>query len=235
MSGALILTLCALAGVTGYAALHRAVVGLQQPVSRTHLLFSCMSAVVTLYVIAKIVGYRADSAGELVSARRLEVAAAIVIGGLMPWFVSAYLGTRRRVVEITTSLFCAVFFLLTLVLPFGLVFSAMPSLTRITFPWGETLTDIRVHDRTTVFAIGISGMFVSYAWGIVPALRQYSAGKDQRASLVLASSLGLPAFGLLYNQLVNLKVLPGIHIAEFCFIGLVVALDLELSRKLHHR
>lgn len=169
------MTLCALAGLSGYASLHHAVIGLQRPVNRIHLLFVC--AAVTLYVVAKVSGYRADSAAHLVSARRLEVATALVIGGLMPWFVRAYMGRRRRTLEIATTAFCAIFFLVTLLLPFGLAFSAMPRLIRITFPWGETLTDVRVHDRTTLLAVGVTGMFISYAWGIVPALRQFWAGK----------------------------------------------------------
>ena len=75
MSGILVLTLCALAGVIAYAALHNGIIGLQRPVHRTHLLFAVLCVTITVYVGAKAAAYGAEKPAALVAMRRLEIAA----------------------------------------------------------------------------------------------------------------------------------------------------------------
>jgi PAS domain S-box-containing protein len=231
MSAILVLTLCALAGVIAYAALHNGIIGLQRPVHRTHLLFAVLCVTITVYVGAKAAAYGAEKPAALVAMRRLEIAASIVFAGVLPWFVGAYLDIRRRRQQAAMSLFCALLFAANLALPWGLAFAELPGATRITLPWGERVTDLRVLHPTPWFVVGVAGFYAIFGWCTCAAWRQYRIGGHRRGSLTLAACLALLILGLTYNHLVNLERLPGMHVAEFSFIGMIVLLDFELARE----
>lgn len=231
MSEILVLTLCALAGVIAYAALHNAIVGLQRPVHRTHLLFAVICVAITVYVGAKAGAYRAETAASLVALRRLEIGASIVFTAVLPWFVAAYLGLRPSRVIMAMSAFCGLLLVLNLALPWGLAFPEQPTASRIALPWGEQVTDLRVHRASPWFVLGSAGFYVIFGWCTLAAWRQYRSGTNRRGALILAACLALLILGLLYNHLVNIELVPGVHAAEFSFIAMLVLLDFELARE----
>ncbi|MGO4391689.1 sensor histidine kinase [Variovorax sp. M-6] len=231
MSEFLVLTLCALTGVIAYATLHNGLIGLQRPVHRTHLLFACLCATLTVYVGAKTGAYRSESAEGLVAMRRLELGASLVFAGVMPWFVGAYLAIRRWRLQAAMSLGCVIFFIANLVQPWGAAFPEMPEATRITLPWGEQVTDLRVHRASAWFVFGALWFYVIFGWCTYAALREHLAGRHRRGSLTLAACLAILLLGMLYNHLVNLQLAPGVHAAEFSFVALIVMLDFDLSRE----
>lgn len=231
MSGILVSTLCALAGVIAYAALHNGIIGLQRPVHRTHLLFALICVTITVYVAAKAGAYRAETGTSLVAMRRLELGASIVFAGVLPWFVGAYLSIKPRRLQVAMSLFCALLFAANLTLPWGVAFAELPGAAQITLPWGERVTDLRVRHATPWFTVGAAGYFVIFGWCTYAALRQFRVGSNRRSSLTLAACLAILILGLSYNQLVNLERAPGVHAAEFSFIALIVLLDFELARE----
>ncbi|MDM0014465.1 PAS domain-containing protein [Variovorax sp. J22P168] len=231
MSEILVLTLCGLSGVVGYAALHNAIIGLQRPIHRMHLLFACMCATILVYVVAKTCAYRAETGAALVAMRRLELQAAIVFTALLPWFYGAYLRLRPRRAQWGVTLVCAALFALNAWLPWGLAFTSLPGADPVLLPWGERVTDLRVFHPTPWFVAGATFMGLVFLWGAKLGLRQYRAGHNRRGSLTLAGCMLMVVLGLVYNHLVNLQWAPGVHVAEFSFIGLVVMLDVELSRE----
>ncbi|MDM0035889.1 ATP-binding protein [Variovorax sp. J22P271] len=231
MSGILVSTLCALAGVIAYAALHNGIVGLQRPVHRTHLLFAVLCVTITVYVGAKAGAYGAETAAALVAMRRLELGASMVFAGVLPWFVGAYLHIRRRRQQVAMSLFCALIFVVNLALPWGVGFAELPGAAQITLPWGERVTDLRVFHATPWFVLGVAGYYAIFGWCTHAAWCQYRIGGHRRSSLTLAACLAILILGLTYNHLVNLGLAPGVHAAEFSFIGMIVLLDFELARE----
>ncbi|MDM0019303.1 sensor histidine kinase [Variovorax saccharolyticus] len=231
MSAFLVLTLSVLTGVIAYAALHNGVIGLQRPVHRPHLLFACLCVTITVYVSAKTGAYRAESATQLVAMRRLELSASTVFTGLLPWFVSAYLQLPARRPLVAMSMACAALLVANLWLPWGVAFTGVPDAMQIVLPWGEQVTDLRVHRASVWFVFGASLYYLVYGWCAWAALREYRAGRNRRSSLTLAACLLLLMLGMLYNHLVNLEWVPGVHLAEFTFIAMVVLLDFELARE----
>ncbi|MDM0029636.1 sensor histidine kinase [Variovorax saccharolyticus] len=231
MNEPFVLTLCALAGVVAYAALHNGIVGLQRPVHRTHLLFAVVCAAIAAYVGAKTGGYRASTPDGLVRMSRVEIGASIVFAGVLPWFVGAYLNIRARRLQVAMSLACALFFIANLSSPWGLVFAAMPAATEVTLPWGERVTDLRVFHPTPLYVIGALCYYLIFGWCAFAALQRVRAGGHRRGSQSLAACLLLLIGGMFYNHLVDLQIVPGVHVAEFTFLALVVLLDFELARE----
>ncbi|MDM0082301.1 ATP-binding protein [Variovorax sp. J31P179] len=231
MSEPFVLTMCALAGVIAYAALHNGIVGLQRPVHRTHLLFAVVCATITFYVGAKTGAYRASTPAGLVSMRRVEIGASIVFTGVLPWFVGAYLHIRARRLQVAMSLACALLFVANLWTPWGLAYAGMPATAEITLPWGERVTDPRVFHPTPLYVIGVLCYYLIFGWCAFAALQRVRAGEHRRGSLSLAACLLLLIGGMFYNHLVDLQIVPGVHVAEFTFLALVVLLDFELARE----
>ncbi|MDM0022885.1 two-component system sensor histidine kinase NtrB [Variovorax saccharolyticus] len=163
--------------------------------------------------------------------RRVEIGASIVFAGLLPWFVGAYLNIRARHLQAAMSFVCVLFFVANLWSPWGLAFAAMPAAAGITLPWGERVTDLRVLNPTPLFVVGVLGYYLIFGWCAFAALRRYRTGENRRGSLTLAGCVLLLIGGMFYDHLVNLRWIPGVHVAEFTFLALVVLLDFELARE----
>jgi diguanylate cyclase (GGDEF)-like protein len=223
--------LAVLAGLCFYAGMHHLWVGWRPP-DRMHLLFGLLCLVVSAYVLAKLGGYRADSAQELVATRRLVVACAAIILGLLPWFVAAYTGETRRAPLVVLSLISALLFATNLALPFGIFYSQLPEFHRITLPWGETVADLRQHRPNPWFYTALILYFSVFIHAGLACVRQFRRGDRQRAR-----SLGLALavfFALtLTNQAVNFGELEFVHAGEFGFVALVLLMDWSMSQELH--
>jgi diguanylate cyclase (GGDEF)-like protein len=224
-------SLAILAGLCLYAALYHLWMGWRRPPDHVHLLFGLLSLVVTAYVLAKLGSYRADTAQELVAMRRLVVACAAMILGLLPWFAAAYSGEARRAPLIALSLASVVLFAANQILPYGVFFAEMPELRHITLPWGETVTDLRQHKPNPWFYVALILYFSVFIYALLACVRQFRSGDRQRArSLGLALAVFF-AFSLI-NQAVNFGLIEFIHTAEFGFVALVLLMNWSMSQEL---
>ncbi|MDM0072734.1 hypothetical protein [Variovorax sp. J31P207] len=150
---------------------------------------------------------------------------------MLPWFVGAYLNIRARRLQVVMSFACVLLFIANLWSPWGLAYAAMPAAAEITLPWGERVTDLRVFHPTPWFVAGVLGFYFIFGWCAFAAFRRFRAGENRRGSLTLSACLLLLIGGMFCNHLVNLQWIPGVHVAEFTFIALVVLLDFELARE----
>lgn len=234
MNGILAPVLYGLSGICAYAALNHALAAWRRPTDRAQLLFTGMCVAVGLYVVAKAGAYQTDTAQELVAARRLELSFALVFLAALPWFIAEYTAVRPRWLLAGLSTLMAAVFVANLTLPYGISFVEFPEVQRLTLPWGEQVTDLRVHQRGAWQNAGWLGIFVIFGYGIFACVQQYRRGAH-RMALTLSCGLGLFIGLTLFNLIVNLGLVRFTHTAEFGFIGLVVVMSLGLTRELRER
>jgi diguanylate cyclase (GGDEF)-like protein/PAS domain S-box-containing protein len=223
--------LAILSGVCLYAAVQHTWVGLRRPPQRAHLLFALLSLAVSLYVLAKLGAYRADSVQTLVDMRRAEFSFIVLIFSALSWFAAAYTGEWSRPWLTVLNTWVIVLFVANLVLPLGIFFVQEPEVQRLVLPWGERVTDLRVHQRGAWFYAALSGVLLSFVHAGQVCVRQYQRGERGRAK---AFALALAVFVslIMFNQAVNFGHIEFVHTAEFGFIALVLLMSRALGREL---
>lgn len=233
MSAVLLTSLYVLAGVCAYAGLQHGLIAWRRPLplERTHLLFSLLCPGVVWYVLAKAGAYQANSPQGLVELRRWEVSAGVVVLALLPWFVAEYTGMRPIWPAAGLSAFMLLMLAANLALPYGLGFVELPPLERLTLPWGEEVTDLRVYKRSAWHHGGWVGILAILVYSCVACAYQYRLGARRRA-LVLLVGIGLFFAFTLFNQVVNFGLVRFAHTAEFGFLSLVVVMNQGLIQEL---
>ncbi|HEY5603213.1 MAG TPA: ATP-binding protein [Gammaproteobacteria bacterium] len=229
----LTITLPLLAGVCLYAAVHHLWLGLRRPVRAAHVWFALLGVLTASYVLAKLGAYRATTPQELVAMRRAEVLLAIAIFNALPWFAARYCGLRgcgKPLIAISVA--ALVLFIATIVLPFGITFVELPVVQEFVLPWGERVTDLRVHARSAWFYAGWVFILASFAFSAAMCARQYRRGERRKAA-ALVSALAVFLVFVLFNQVVNLGLVNFMHTAEFGFVALVLVMSVGLSHELH--
>jgi diguanylate cyclase (GGDEF)-like protein/PAS domain S-box-containing protein len=221
-----------LAGLCLFAAVHHLWIGWHRPQQKVHLLFGLLCLVAVAYVLAKLGTYRANSAQELVVMRGLVVACAAVFLGVFPWFVAEYTGESRRMPLVVLGAMAVFFFAANFILPYGLYYAELPRLEHITLPWGETVTDLRMHKPNSWFYAALAFFLLSFLYAGYACARQYLHGNRDRArSLGLAIAVFFVL--ALFNQAVNFGGLNFVHTAEFGFVALILLMNWSLSQELH--
>jgi diguanylate cyclase (GGDEF)-like protein/PAS domain S-box-containing protein len=220
-----------LAGLCLYAAIHHLSIGWRKPPQQVHLLFGLLCLVVAAYVLAKLGTYRTDTAQELVAMRSLVTSLAAVFLGIFPWFVAAYTNETRRTPLIVLSATWGIMLMVNLALPLGIFFTELPELHRITLPWGETVTDLRMHKPNVWFYIALGLFFLTFLYVGYACVRQYRRGERQRARS-LGWALAVFFVLALGNQAVNFGEIEFVHTAEFGFVAMVLLMNWSLSQEL---
>ena len=227
MSAILVPSLYVMSGVCVYAALHHGFAFKRRRVSRIHLLFAVMSLLAAAVIMVRAGAYGAQSGNELMLMRRWEIAFFCVFSSLFLWFVAEYTGIRVRKLLLGLSALWALLFVVNLALPYGIQFIELPRLSYFTLPWGESVVDLRVLQRTPWHKVMWAAYLVGFGYGLYACYALYRKGQQQRAR-VLAWAVGIFLVFSLFNVIVNLGLVQFVHVVEFGYIGLIVLMDLEL-------
>jgi PAS domain S-box-containing protein len=226
MSGILIPTLYFMSGVCAFAALHHALAFMRRRVNRMHLLFA-LTSILTAGLMARAGAYAAQTVNELVMMRRLEVAFVCAFSPIFLWFVAEYSGFRPRKLLVGLTVFWAMLFAINLGLPYGVQFIDLPRLTYFQLPWGESVVDLRVLERSLWHNLMWLGVLAILGFGLFASYDQYRKGDRQRGR-ALAWALGVFTFFALFNVAVNHGLVEFVHTSDFGFIALIVLMDLEM-------
>ena len=227
MTAALIPTLYVMSGVCAFAALHQGLAYARRRGSHIHLLFALLSVSVMVMILAKAGAYQAETAQALVVLRKWEVSAITFLFVFLSWFVANFTGVRHRKLLIGLSVFWALLFAVNLALPYGIYHNALPTLTPLELPWGETVNDLHVPVYPTWLNIGWLGIIVVMGYSVHATIAQYRRGQRERAR-VLAWALGVFFASILFNLLVNWEIIDFIHLSDFGFISMLIMMDLEM-------
>gem|GEM_PF-3495644 len=222
------------AGVCLYAAVHHAWIGLRGPTRPEHVWFALLSLFVALYVLAKLAAYGATTSEMLVYFRRIDISCAIILFGVLPWFVTVYVGSPLRAPAWLLSIIAAIILAVNWALPNGLYFQELPTLQYIGLPWGEQIVDMRVQRPTWLFHIAWAFLLVDFVYCLYLGFRQLRQGaREQAVALLLA--LAIFFVFVLFNRAVNAGLVSFIHTGEFGFISLVLLMGAALSHELRRR
>jgi len=227
MSTLLIPTLHVMSGICAFAAMHHSLAAIRRRVNRIHNLFALLCLVIMALLLAKAGAYQAHTVPELVALRKWEGSAVCLFFMLFPWFIAEYTGVRPRKLLLGLSAFWAMMFAVNLSLPYGFQYVDLPRLTYFDLPWGETVIDLRVLQRSTAHKVGWLGIIAVMAFSTYAAVIQYRRGQQQKARS-LAWALGLFFAFILFNLAANLELVRFVHLSDFGFIALLVKMDLEM-------
>ncbi|HLF97916.1 MAG TPA: PAS domain-containing protein, partial [Methylococcaceae bacterium] len=220
-----------LSGLCAYAALHHGLVALRRPVERTQLLFAAIAFLVSAYIVAKAGAYQSETAAQLVSMRRWEMSLGLGVFVILPWFVNRYTEIRLGWFAAFLSAYMAAMVTINQMLPYGGGFIEFPTLQFFTLPWGETVADLRVRQRSGWFLAAWSGLYLVMAYSVWACVCQHRRGARRKA-VTFAFALGLFFALTLFNQVVNFGLVNFIHTAEFGFVALLLVMSLGLTREL---
>ncbi|MCI0505836.1 MAG: ATP-binding protein [Gammaproteobacteria bacterium] len=222
-----------LAGVCLYAAVHHLWLGLRRPVHVAHVWFAVLGVVAACYLLVKLGAYHATAPQELVGMRRAEGLLVIVFFAALPWFAARYCDLRGYGMALSAlNAVGLALFIANLTLPYGMFFPNLPEIQTLLLPWGERITDLRVHHRSNWFQAGLLYVFASFALSLAMCARHYRQGERSKA-VELAATLGLFLILVLFNQLVNFGLVNFVHTAEFGFVAMIILMSSVLSHELH--
>jgi len=227
MSTLLIPTLHIMSGICAFAAMHHSLAAIRRRVNRIHNLFALLCLVIMALLLAKAGAYQAHTVPELVALRKWEGSAVCLFFMLFPWFIAEYTGVQPRKLLLGLSAFWAMMLAVNLSLPYGFQYVDLPRLTYFDLPWGETVVDLRILQRSTAHKVGWLGIIAVMALSTYAAVIQYRRGQQQKARS-LAWALGLFFAFILFNLAANLELVRFVHLSDFGFIALLVKMDLEM-------
>lgn len=221
-------TLYTLSGISLYAALHHGFIGMRRPIEKMHLLFALMCLTVSLYILTKAWAYKAVTVQELVEVRRWEVVLVCILFYLLPSFVARYTGVASRQLLVGLAIFWGSMLMISLLLPYGIQYVEMPTLTNMVLPWGETVLNLRAPRPGVWHNIGCLGILFVMGYCTYACYNQYRRGRSGRARNL---ALGLTLFfsSILFDIAVNHGYINFFHLAELGFLGLVMIMSLGLT------
>ena len=227
MSTFFIPALYVMSGACAFAALHHGLAAMRRRVNHIHRLFALLSLAIMGMVLARTGAYQASSAEMLVVMRNWEVTTVCFFFSLFPWFIAEYTGIRPRRLLVGLSIFFILIFMLNLILPYGIQFTALPRLTYLDLPWGERVVDLRVPHPPLPHSIGWGGILVALTFSLVACVAQYRQGQRKKAR-ALGWALGVFILFVVSNLVINRTGLAFVHTSDFGFIALLVLMDLEI-------
>ena len=198
--------LCGVAGVSGYAAFLHGRLASRSPTRGVHLLFSVLCVLATLCMIARIGELGAEGSEDTSSLRQMGLAACMLYLALLPWFIRAYTGERRR-----THLF-------------------VQSGCLLLIPVAEWLLS---HGSTARYGwLGVlwAGIGFTLGWSLYASWRQFRLGMRRRA-LALGAGLLLLLATLLTHLLSDLGLHDVPRLGALGLAALLIPMSLELDRE----
>jgi PAS domain S-box-containing protein len=227
MSGIFLPTLYVISGIYAYSALHHGLSVLRRQVNRNHLLFALLCLLAAALTLARAGAYQAQTAQTLVEMRRWEVLAGSLFLSLFPWFIAKLTGIRPRRLLIGLTLFWSLIFAVNLILPYGIQFVDLPDLKYFALPWGESVVDLRDNQPGFWLSLTWMGIFIVMSCSLYACFRLYRLGMRTRA-LALARALTVFVCFILFDALVDWRLVEFTNVTDFGFLAMMMLMDMEM-------
>ena len=227
MNGIFLPTLYAISGVYAYAALNHGLSFLRRQVNRNHALFALLCLTIAAFTLARAGAYQAQTVQALVEMRRWEVSAGSIFLSLFPWFIARLTGIRPQRLLIGLTVFWALIIAVNLILPFGIQFADQPVLTQFTFPWGESVVDLRAFHPGFWLNLTWAGIFVVIAYSLYACLGLYRLGISKRARSLAKALIVFFSF-ITFDALVDWRLVDFINMTDFGFLAMMVLMDMDM-------
>jgi len=202
-------------------------IGLRRPTERVrNLLFSLVALGYAGAIMTARMGYLAATNAEYYSALRVTAVFAPFTFAALAWFVAEYTGVRpRRLLWTLTGAF-AVIGLASAFLP-EVVIDVYGPVSVVTLPWGEALLMGEGGDGP-LFMFSVLVQLAVLVYIVGADILQFRRGSRRDASM-LAIGLFWFLFTLVEENLVLLGIVDFVILADFGFLGFVVAMSLAVA------
>lgn len=229
MSGPLATASTLLAGISLYAAMHSLFNAYYRPHRRLYLYFALMCIFGCGYIFVRVTTFQTDQADILVQGTRLAFFFAQLLFLALIGFIAEYTNWRPRLFIGGLVIAMLIMFGLNLMLPHSLGYSAMPVVKHLILPWGELVTDIRIHDKPLLWRLQWLIFLGIFTFQFVAAFRLKKSGQREHGNALLMFG-GIFFIAILSNQLVNFYLVNFIQVAEFGLIAMIIMMSLYLNR-----
>jgi PAS domain S-box-containing protein len=227
MSGIFLPALYVIIGIYAYSALNHGLSVLRRQASLNHLLFALLCLLAMAFNLARVEAYQTQTAQALVEMRRWEVLTGSMFLSLFPWFIANYTGIRPRKLLIALTAFWLLIIAVNLILPYGIQFSDLPVLTHFTLPWGEKVVDLREDQPGFWLNLSWVGIFAGMSYSLYACIKQYRLGMKKRARS-LAKALAVLFGFILFDALVDWRLVEFVNMTDFGFLGMMVLMDMDM-------
>jgi PAS domain S-box-containing protein len=227
MNGIFLPALYVIIGIYAYSALNHGLSVLRRQTSLNHLLFALLCLLAMAFNLARAGAYQTQTAQALVELRRWEVLAGSMFLSLFPWFIANYTGIRPRKLLVGLTAFWVLIIAVNLILPYGIQFTDQPVLAHFTLPWGERVVDLREDQPGFWLNLSWAGIFAVMSYSLYACIRQYRVGMKKRAR-PLANALTVFFCFILFDALVDWRLVEFVNMTDFGFLGMMVLMDMEM-------
>jgi len=227
MSGILLPVLYAISGIYVYAALNHGLSFLRRQVNPNQAMFALLCLTIAAFTLARAGAYQAKTMQTLVEMRRWEVLAGSIFLSLFPWFIARLTGVRPHILLIGLTALWALIISVNLILPYGIQFADMPVLKHFTLPWGESVADLRADKPGFWLYLTWAGIFVVMAYSLYACLALSRLGMKKRASSLAKVLIVFFGF-ILFDALVDWRVVDFINMTDFGFLAMMVLMDINM-------
>lgn len=217
-----------LAGACWLASFTHLIAGFRQSLSRAHLAFAALAALVGLNALSVSWLHHATELSSYLEAMRWASTSGTAVLAVLPWFAYFYSGTTRRWLPAALSCAYVAVGVMALFLPFGLFLDAAPSLVRFALPWGEVAT---IHDGRALAGRAYAYWTLhacTFAYLYYACIAQHRRGQESRAiALAICTTILLTA--LLANILVSMAGLRTVYFSQFAYAALILVMMFRLG------
>jgi PAS domain S-box-containing protein len=216
-----------ISGVYAYSALNHGLSVLRNKTNLNHLLFAILCLLAMAFNLLRAGAYQAQTLHALVELRRWEVSAGCMFLSLFPWLIANYTGVRPRRLLIVLTVFWPAIIAVNLILPYGIQFAQLPTLSHFTLPWGENIVDLRANQPGFWLNLTWIGIFAVMSYSVYACFRQYRAGMKKRA-ISLARALAVFFVFVLFDALVDWRLVEFVNMTDFGFLGMLLLMDMDM-------
>jgi len=202
-------------------------VGVRRPTNRVrNLLFAGFAFAYAGAILAARSSYLADSVDGFVTANGVSILFAGLGFSFFVFYVAAYTGLRPRGLLWTLTGAFLAFGFAAVVAP-DLVFGDAAGRETLVLPWGEVIRFYQA-DEGVLFPLSAVATLATFVFVIVAAVTQYRRS-ERREAVVLAIGIGWFMLMVLEENLVGVGAIDWPPLADFGFLGFVLALSLGMT------
>jgi PAS domain S-box-containing protein len=215
-------------GILFAAGLLHALIAFRHQDRRMHLFFALTALAASGECLASAWRYHPADAAAMLSAIRLSSSLQFLFGIFLIWFVSSYtnLGLRTLLWLLTASTVLMV--LLQYLLPYGLMFTAMPSIRWVALPWGEEFASPVVPVSRLIWLPHLTS-FGLVCYVVLGCLHLWRTGAIRKAAYLAWGLAPLVLIAWPHGLLVFQQVLSSPYSYSFAFLSLVLIMTFRLT------
>lgn len=230
MFGPLATALAVLAGFILFAAINSLFNAWYHQQRGVYLYFSLMSLFGCAYIFTRLYNFHNQNPEDFIFAQRLGFLASQITFLSLIGFISEYAHWRPRRLIAALVIPTIVIAIMNLMLPYNIAHTALPALRTFTLPWGETITDARIVEKTPGWYLQWLIFFAIFAFQFAAALRLRRAGHTQQGNALFLFG-GVFFAAILSNFLINSLLFELPLVAEFGLIAMVLLMSLHLNQE----